>query len=140
MFSRYRCAVGSHPGKEKLASLYWAWFRADGVRVAQKQRRCPDHAKERLQVILQHAGDDSGDLSLCPGCGGDSASDLDPVFLTLYMPRQEQRTFELGTCSACAAEIRISALEGAEPLKDRQSTNGAALDTAKTAWDWMLNG
>jgi hypothetical protein len=140
MFSRFRCAAGQHPGKERLASLYWAWFRTDRVRVAYKQRLCSDHARERLQGLLSHITDDSPDLILCPACGTDASTDLDPIFLTLYMPRAESRAFDLSTCSACAAKIRITALEGAERLEDRANGTAAAVEAVNDAWDWAING
>lgn len=133
MLSRQRCASCGQRVPEKLASLYWAWFRADGVRTAWRQRLCANCTVTSLSSLLQSANSQSLDLTTCPSCGGDASEDLDPIYLTLYVPGREQQSFELTTDAPCAARIRVAAQAGAQQLQDRtQQSSGSS---ATSAWD-----
>ena len=107
------------PGK--LASAYWAWFLADETRTAWKQRLDAECLTEAYGSLLQKSRSDSMDADTCIACGGSLEGDLDPVFLTLYLPRLEPREYELGTCAACAASLRSIMQTGAEKLEDRSA-------------------
>lgn len=129
----FRCAgCGARP-RSKLAQLYWAWFRADGVRTAWKQRLCVDCTIERLRTLLAHSQEESSDLTMCPSCGADASKDMDPIYLTLYVPKQERSDWSLTTCAPCAVSIRLAAQTGATRLEDRQENNSGASLTS--AWD-----
>jgi len=138
------CAADGSRTAGKLASLYWAWFNANGERTAWKQRLCAAHAEQRLADLLAHSNDASGSASLCPSCGTSSEQDLDPIYLTVYAPHTERLDLELATCAPCAVSIRISAQEGAERLPNREQTitgSGRTADGAREAvsraWGWM---
>jgi predicted RNA-binding Zn-ribbon protein involved in translation (DUF1610 family) len=100
----------------KLATLYSAWFRADGERTAWKQSLCAPCVKEVLAPMLAAVGSASQDVSACPACGADSSTDLDPIYLNLYLPKQDGKEFALPTCSSCAAKLRVSLQQGAVKL------------------------
>lgn len=117
----------------KLASLYWAWFRADGERTAWKQRLCAICTGTRLGTLLAHSTEDSSALTMCPACGADASTDLDPIYLTVYPPKRERLDFELTTCAPCAARIRSAAQENAEKLANRSLPSSD--DSATRAWD-----
>lgn len=70
---------------------------------------------------------------MCPSCGSDASQDLDPIYLTLYVPSQPARPFELTTCASCAAIIRAAAQTGATKLADRSETSSQPSPTQ--AWD-----
>lgn len=106
------------PGKQ--ASAYWAWFLADGSRTAWRQRLDAECLVETYASLLQSSNTDSTDEPTCVGCGGTLTDDWDPVFLTLYLPRQEVREYEIPMCAACAASRRVTMQHGAERLADRQ--------------------
>lgn len=135
---RRTCARGAHRVNGKMASLYWAWFRADGVRTAWKQTLCVDHAREVFEDWRERLQEDSDNLSLCPQCGGDSAEDLDPIYLTLYAPHQEATRFDLATCAPCAVGIRVLAQENAQRLADRQeATRDSLVRAVEEAWSFI---
>jgi hypothetical protein len=128
----FRCSsCGTRP-RAKLAQLYWAWFRADGERTAWKQRLCVDCTDSQLRTLLASSQAASFDSTMCPSCGADASEDLDPIFLTLYVPRQERLDFELTTCASCAARIRVAAQVGAEKLENRSLVSSQ--DSSLTAW------
>lgn len=129
----YSCAGCGVRPREKLAQLYWAWFREDGVRTAWKQRLCVDCTSSRVGSILAHSQGESSDLTMCPSCGADASSDLDPIYLTIYVPRRERRDFSLRMCAACAAVTRAAAQQNADKLVDRQSSSAETSPTS--AWD-----
>ena len=129
---RFACAVCGTRNAGKLAAAYWAWFRADGVRSAWKQRLCVACAAKELSQLLASSQNSSSDMTMCPSCGADSSDDLDPVFLTLYVPGQERSDLSLMTCAACAVHVRSTALVGAEKLEDR--SDGSSKPSAIDAW------
>jgi len=94
---------------------------ADGNRTAWKQRLDADCLVATYGSLLGKSNSDSTDDDTCVACGGTSASDWDPVFLNLYLPKQEVREYELHTCAACAAKLRITMQQGAERLEDRST-------------------
>lgn len=49
---------------------------------------------------------------------------MDPVFLTLYLPKQDVREYELATDAACAAFLRTSIVDKGTKLEDRRGTSG----------------
>jgi hypothetical protein len=122
--SAYVCSGHGARVAGKLASLYSAWFNADGVRTAWRQRLCADCVSERLGVILRSASQQSQDVTACPACGADSSKDPDPIYLTLYLPKQDPREYALTTDAACAAKLRVGLQERAEKLPNRLNGSG----------------
>lgn len=113
------CSIHRARDARKYASVYMAWFRADGVRTAYKSRMCLPGFKELLGECLAHVRDDTSDVTACPACGSDASPDLDPIYLTVYAPGQERSDFGLTTCAACAAMLRSRLQNGAEKLEER---------------------
>lgn len=70
----------------------------------------------------------------CPGCGGTSGTDLDPVFLVLYLPKSDPREFELNTDAACAAKIRGSIVDLGERLENREPESRGPSTPANDPW------
>jgi hypothetical protein len=120
------------PGK--YASLYWAHFNGNGVRKAWRQALCHDCLMENFASLLGNTNSDSMGASTCPACGGTSATDLDPVFLTLFLPKREPKEFELATCAACAANLLPLTQVGATDLPNRQAGTGAPSPTEPSEW------
>lgn len=133
--SFHKCSVHGAKIEGKLATLYSAWFNADGGRTAWKQRICAPCVKETLAPLMRAATDASPDLTMCPACGTDSSSDLDPIYLTLYLPKQESREFALTTCASCAVTCRVSLQRGAEKLPDRQNVSNGTSKSAGDEWN-----
>jgi hypothetical protein len=117
--SRFPCSLCSARIMGKPASLYWAWFLADDTRNAWKQRLCIECFSQTFLPILQTINSDSMDAFTCPACGGSSETDLDAVYLNLFLPKQEMREFELNTDAACAAKIRGNIVDHGERLPNR---------------------
>jgi len=132
-----RCSVHDQRDAPKYASVYAAWFRSDGVRTAYKQKLCPQALREELSQILAHASDTSLDVTACPACGANSSEDLDPIYLNVYLPKQEARVYELPTCASCAAILRVQLQRGAEKLPDRQDTMAEARQAVDEAWSFL---
>jgi hypothetical protein len=100
------------PGK--LSSTTWAWYRADGVRVAYRQRLCLACFASNVVPLEVETRDFS--LS-CPMCHTDASGDLDAVYATIFVPGMGKITLELPTDPKCAAELRARAQRGAEALE-----------------------
>ena len=119
--SAYPCSGCGQKSRGRLASLYSAWFLADGSRTAWKQRLCAPCVKSRLGELLASAQQESGLVTACPACGSDASTSLDPIYLTLYLPKQEPREFALTTDASCAARLRLSLQDHADRLQNRPS-------------------
>ena len=121
---------------EKLAQVTWAWYRADGQRVAFRQRLCTACYCSILLPLDKPV--DFDDLK-CPACGISTSSDMDPCYATAYVPGAGKQQFELATCAACAVEVRNRAQVGASRLEDRPSVEGpgpspSTMTTRESYW------
>lgn len=132
-----KCSLCRHKRLgEKLSSAYWAWFRADGERVAWKMRYCLACAQTQLPVLSRafSVAEDIQEVTSCLSCGADASEDLDPIYCTLYLPGREPMEFELVLDSACAGKLRIPITDNGERLPDRGgSMRGPS--SSVTAWD-----
>ncbi len=134
--SVYPCSACRQRRPGKLATAYWAWFDANGDRVAWKQRFCANCAQDHLQSLLLtlSSADSSSDVFACVSCGASAATDSDPVYLTLYVPGKEPTEVAIQLDAACAVAIRTRAMAGAERLADRGGlVRGPSPSTS--AWD-----
>ena len=134
--SRFPCSRCGQRVLGRVASLYWAWFNADGARTAWKQRLCVACVKSTLRELLSHAQDSTPDVCSCPACGSESTPDLDPIYLNLYLPRTDGQEFALTTCGPCAAKLRLIAQDGAEKLPDRSGTSGGGFNRDDKPDEW----
>lgn len=133
--SAFPCSVHGRKVDGRMASIYSAWFLANGERTAWKQRVCVDCVRSHLAPLLAHASEDSPDAVACPACGSDASEDLDPIYLTVYPPKQERREYALTTCAPCAVTLRLRLQERAERLPNRNGFNGTSKDTDEPD-DW----
>lgn len=119
--SVYPCSVCKARRPGKLASAYWAWFRADGVRTAYKVRYCQQCAYQYLVDILAKTRQlgDLEDVFACVSCGISAEGDSDPIYLTLYLPGKEPEELALQLCGACAAKMRGPITDSGDHLEDR---------------------
>jgi hypothetical protein len=134
--SVFPCSMcgGRKPGK--LASAYWAWFKADGERVAWRVRYCLGCAGEHLSILLSSSQLTSENSSVfaCVSCGADASADSDPMYCTLYLPKKEPMEYALQLDGACAAKLRVPISTKGERLPDRGGVvRGPSPDTS--AWD-----
>jgi RNase P subunit RPR2 len=121
----------------KLASLYSAWFLADGERTAWKQLLCAPCVREVIAPMLASVSNESSAVTVCPACGSDSSGDLDPIYLNLYLPKQDAREFALTTCGSCAVKLRTSLQQGATKLPNRGGPSQGDSSADETA-DWGI--
>jgi len=122
------------PGKHSNAT--WAWNRADGQRVAWRQRLC-------VQCYITNvAGLDAAlteEPFSCPICHTEAGEAMDPCYLTIFIPGYGPRRLEMGTCGPCAVEIRNRAQQGGVKLDDSQASfggqgQGPQTDPALEVW------
>jgi len=136
--SVYPCSVCGARKPGKLASAYWAWFRADGERSAWKLRYCLGCAREHLVDLLSRLRDlgESSEVFACVSCGANASEDSDPTYLTLYLPGKEPTEYALQLDGACAAKLRIPITTHGERLPDRGGVVRGPSPSV-TAWDAM---
>jgi hypothetical protein len=136
--SLYPCSSCSQRVPGKLCQIYWAWFQADDVRVAYRQRLCMTCFSASVYAPMLDA---MNDLVSCPICHAGTASDMDPVYATIYIPGQPQIQSEMALCGPCAVEMRNRALVGAEKLPDRRDeSGGSSPPTISAADSWAALG
>jgi hypothetical protein len=129
-----RCANGCGRLGGPVATLYVAWFNGEAKRVCWRTYLCAQCLRETLQSALAAALQDSMDVTVCPACGTDSSTDLDPIYLTVYLPKQERREYALATCGACAAHLRVRLQKGAVLMEDRQLSSLGAPSLSPQDW------
>ena len=130
------CSICKRRVPGKLATSYNAWFLANGQRIAYRQRLCLPCLSTSYRALFQASATSTlTETPTCPGCGGESEKDSDPVFITLYLPKQEPREFELNFDAACAAKTRGVMSEGAELLADRQASGEGPQAPQPSPWD-----
>lgn len=113
-----RCSRGCEPQAEPLCWTVSAWNRADGVRVAYKQKLCLACVGTTLAPM--HVASESPSMT-CPACGIDTADDMDAVYVS-WIPRGVGvLKTDAPFCPPCAARYRLWAQEGAEFLEDREA-------------------
>jgi hypothetical protein len=130
------CSYCGARDRGKNAWLVWAWNRADGERVAWRQKLCVTCVATNLSPLLINAQE--APLS-CPACHAGTENDMDPTFVTYIIPGWEKQQGEFATCGPCAVEIRNRAQTGADKLEDRLVGVGAAAptQTSVSAWDQL---
>jgi hypothetical protein len=114
---------------EKLANATWAWWRADGVRVAYRQRLCAQCYLEnaaQLEIAVEESPFN------CPACHTDPEANMDACYLTVFVPGYGPRRLEMATCAPCAVEIRNRAMVGARLLDDRQGSSEGSEPSPQT--------
>lgn len=134
--SRFPCSFCHGKVLGKIAVGYWAWFLADGSRSAWKVRYCVACASKNLRWLLSVAPSvsESTQVFTCISCGASIGEDSDPMWLTLYVPGQEPREWEIQLDAACAAKLRGPLVSSGERLPDRNAqVRGPSSLTS--AWD-----
>jgi len=107
----------------KLIAVYTARF-SEQRRVAFKTRLCYDCAAEFAETVKLAKpvlADERGQNwpETCPLCGSGTAEDLDPIYLTVYEPKQDGRSLTIATCSSCTANLAPQLEQHGERLIDR---------------------
>ena len=109
-----RCSRGCEPQSEPLTWTVSAWVRADGTRVAYKQKLCLTCVSGTLAPM--HVACERPEMT-CPGCGLSTEADMDPVWITWIPKGVGTLHTDAPFCGACAARYRIWAQEGAQKLE-----------------------
>lgn len=112
-----RCSRGCEPTGEPLTWTVSAWNRADGQRVAYKQKLCLTCVASHLAPLYTACQEPT---MKCPNCGIDTSDDMDPVYVSFIPKGVGMLKADAPFCGACAARYRVFAQEGGEKLDDRQ--------------------
>jgi hypothetical protein len=121
---------------EKLSNATWAWWRADNVRVAYRQRLCVGCYVTNVAGLETSCGSDPYD---CPVCHTEPGEAMDPTYLTIFVPAYGPLRLEMATCGPCAVEVRNRGQVGARKLDNQQPESGGQdpgpqTDPALAAW------
>ncbi len=120
----------------KLSSATWAWWNADNVRVAWRQNLCVDCYVTNVAVLETSTRENPVD---CPVCHSAPGEQLDPCYLTIFIPGVGPVRLEMATCAPCAVEVRVRAQQGSRKLEDRRASSeglepGPQTDPALAVW------
>jgi len=132
-----KCSYGGEPAAPKLASIYWAWYTVSGQRVSWKTFSCVGCAPTSLGIIFRSLrnASESPDEKHCASCGQVLDTDIDPIYVTLYLPGQERTDPEVWLDSACAAIIRSQIQSVGQRLPDRNVESRGPLTLATDPWE-----
>ncbi len=115
------CGYCGRTNVGKLSSATWAWWNADNVRVAWRQNLCVDCFVTNVASLESATRDDPLN---CPCCHTAPGEQIDPCYLTVYVPGVGPVRLEMATDAPCAVEVRVRAQKGARKLADRQPQSG----------------
>lgn len=121
----------------KLIAVYVARF-AGQQRIAHRTKLCHSCATEYAETvkaarpIYGEGGSDEWPDG-CGVCGAGTADDLDPIYLTIFEPKQDARNLTIPTCSTCTMNLVPMLTAGAEPLAERQLGNGAVGSSSRAS-------
>lgn len=121
----------------KLTSIYIARF-SNQERVAKRTRLCRECCTEYADTVKAAkplVGDDGGSgewPELCSLCGTKAADELDPIYLTIFEPKQEARQLTIPTCSTCSSNLWPQLTVGASQLADRSPSGNGQPSTLGT--------
>lgn len=116
-----RCMHCQRRYAAKPYGVYWAWNRADRVRVAHRSLLCSDCFTEHVAELCFL--DNTVETLTCPKCGIATEEDYDAVYATVYIPNGPPVTIEAPFCGACAANYRTWILGASAPLEDRSGVD-----------------
>ena len=126
------CSVHGSRFPGKPASIYWAWFLADGSRRAYRQRFCGECFKDGPLKIIR---DVLKNEAACPICHAVHGRDADETYATIYIPKQEAVELAIQSCGVDAVSLRSLAVVGAELLPDREAGMRGPSSSPTSAWD-----
>jgi hypothetical protein len=118
--SPFPCSNCGGRVKGRLATLYNRWPGPDGEWERCKQRLCVGCATALLGPLKAGMSLESSDVCVCPICAKDSSGQLSPIYLSVYLPKQEPREYALTTCESCATTLRDSLRVGSSRLANRE--------------------
>ena len=128
------CSACGQRKPGKFAVAYWAWFDSLGDRQAWKARYCLDDAAEELRLCSGGFSPlaDPQSVFACSSCGIDTTGDQEPVYCTLYLPRQEAMEVSIPLCGACAVKLRTRIMSISTRLENRDIAQRK--DSSLDAW------
>jgi hypothetical protein len=130
------CSFCRQRSDEKLCQVTWAWNPRPKERLAYRQRLCVTCFCTNV-LALDKLYEPDARLS-CPACGIDTEHDMEPVYVTAFVPGTGKITFEFPLCSTHAVDVRVNAQTNAELLPEQPpESRGLAPSTTPpvTAWD-----
>jgi hypothetical protein len=132
----FPCSICRKNKPGKLATAYWAWFKADGERTARKLRYCLEDAMSELAFVQRYLQETAtnGETFACLDCGSALGDDMSRLYVTLYLPNSMPVEVGLPLCEQHSIARRSELTELGEPLPDR----GAVMrgpSPLLTAWD-----
>jgi hypothetical protein len=77
---------------------------------------------------------ETSEIFACIACGGSTAEDSDPIYLTLYLPGKTPLEYALQLDSACAEKLRFPIRTRGRKLEDRGGRMGGS-EPPTTPWD-----
>lgn len=110
------CSACGESQSDPLTWTVWAWNRADGVRVAYKQKLCLSCVATKVAPLYVAC---ENPLMVCPNCGIDTREDMDAVYCAFIPRGLGKMNIEAPMCGPCAVQLRVFAQTGAEYLEDR---------------------
>jgi len=127
---------GKLPGK--LANVTIAWYTAAQERLAYRLKLCLGCYAAQVAPLQP----DPAEASLkCPVCHSDPGEQLDPVYVTSYLPDYGKVQMELATCAPCAVKLRVPAQAQGVKLENQFGGQDPGPQTRPTGTDgWASVG
>jgi len=117
------CSACKRRTLTKHVSVYTARF-SEQERIAYRTKLCHDCAAEYADTVKAAKpifGEGGSDVwpDNCSMCGGSTADDLDPIYLTVYEPKREGISLTIPSCAACTSNLAPMLERFGQRLVDR---------------------
>jgi hypothetical protein len=113
--SLQRCSGCQERKPGKYANTTVAWWNVANKRLAYRLKLCKDCYGETIEPV--RLNNLENELS-CPYCHTEPGDDMDPTYVTMFIPNFGKMQLELATCAADAVQLRSYGVEHGELLQD----------------------
>ena len=134
--SLLKCSGCGERKPGKYANTTIAWWNESNRRLAYRMRLCKDCYGEAINdvQIAVHENEFS-----CPYCHTEPGDDMDPTYITVFIPNYGKLQLECATCGNDAVILRSFAVEKGELLPDVEvGGQGPSPQTPPQDWDAFL--
>jgi hypothetical protein len=137
--SLQKCSGCQERQPGKYANVTVAWWNAKNDRLAYRLKVCSVCWMTNLDELRLSV---STDEFSCPYCHTNPGDDIDPTYVTAFIPNVGKLQLEMATCAVDAVQLRVWAQDHGERLGDNPvGGQGPSPQTPAPSWDeWLSAG
>ena len=137
--SLQKCSGCQERKPGKYANVTVAWWNAENKRLAYRMRLCRDCYLEAINDVQINVHENEFS---CPYCHTEPGDDMNPTYITAFLPNYGKLQLECATCAQDSIILRSFAVEKGELLQDLEVGGlGPSPQTPPLDWnEWLRAG